>query len=90
MRIFGGRRPELEGLQRRIAALEALVAQLAGQANIPVPAPSLTPQGTLYSAPSPEVRRAVEQGNKVAAIKMLREEQPQLTLREAKEIVERL
>jgi ribosomal protein L7/L12 len=76
-----GLRRRVEELERRVAALE-WAARGAGQAAPPGGAPD-------EAGVSAEVRQLALQGNKIQAIKVLRE-QMGVSLREAKDIVEGL
>lgn len=102
MGIFG-RSGELsyDDLLNRITELERRVAMLerAGHGSAPAPAPAHAPQaGAFRPAPadhyghpavSNEVRHLAAEGQKIQAIKRLREETG-LGLREAKDMVDRL
>ena len=78
----GGLRRRVEELERRVAALE-WGARNAGQSGV-LPAAQSTQSGV-----SAEVQQLAMAGQKIQAIKMLRD-QTGLGLREAKDIVERL
>ncbi|MBN3455741.1 ribosomal protein L7/L12 [Mycobacterium sp. DSM 3803] len=79
MALFGG---SDDDLRRRIEALERRVAILERAAGI---APRPSPSGETVA--SDMVRQLAVQGNKIAAIKLLRDETG-LGLREAKNIVD--
>jgi large subunit ribosomal protein L7/L12 len=89
MALFGSSdddlRRRIEDLERRVAALERAVGHPA--APTPVPGQPAGRPGELMA--SPMVRQLALQGNKIAAIKLLREETG-LGLKQAKDIVDRL
>jgi len=78
-------RAELADLRRRLQRVERLLEAMAVHLEVPPPAieQAIRPQV------SPEVAELVAAGKKIAAIKLLREEQ-QLDLVSAKQIVDRL
>ncbi len=79
MALFGG---SDDDLRRRIEALERRIAILERAAGM---APRPSPSGEMVA--SDMVRQLALQGNKIAAIKLLRDETG-LGLREAKNIVD--
>lgn len=91
MALFGSSDDDLkrriEELERRVAALER-AAFAAGRhvSHAPPPVPVGVPSETLASG---NVRNLLMQGRKIDAIKALREETG-LSLKQAKDIVERL
>lgn len=86
MGLFGSSDGDLqrrvEELERRVAALER-----ASASGHPVPAPPVGQPSEMMA--SQMVRQLALQGNKIAAIKLLRDETG-LRLKEAKDIVDRL
>jgi ribosomal protein L7/L12 len=87
MALFGS---SDDDLQRRVEELERRVAALERGAHHGGWTPSRPPIGEpSESWASDDVRRLAMQGNKIAAIKLLREETG-LGLKEAKDIVDRL
>jgi ribosomal protein L7/L12 len=87
MALFGSSDSDLqrriEDLERRVAALE----RRAHGAGHPVHRPQAAEPHEMWA--SETVRRLAAQGNKIAAIKLLRDETG-LGLKEAKDIVDRL
>ncbi|MUL84904.1 MULTISPECIES: ribosomal protein L7/L12 [unclassified Mycolicibacterium] len=91
MGLFGsGRDDSDDGLRRRVAELERRVAALeraASAAGHPVSLPPTRRPDEMVA--SQIVRQLALQGNKIAAVKLLRDETG-LRLKEAKDIVDRL
>ncbi|WP_367619928.1 ribosomal protein L7/L12 [Mycolicibacterium sp. HK-90] len=90
MGLFGGGHDDSSDLRRRVEQLERRVAALeraAAAAGHPVPSPPMGRPSEMMA--SQMVRQLALQGNKIAAIKLLRDETG-LGLKEAKDIVERL
>jgi ribosomal protein L7/L12 len=89
MALFGSSdddlRRRIEDLERRVAALERALGRPS--APTPVPGQSTGQPGELMA--SLMVRQLALQGNKIAAIKLLRDETG-LGLKQAKDIVDRL
>lgn len=89
MALFGSSdddlRRRIDDLERRVAFLER--AASAGRPATPMPGQPAGQPGELMA--SPMVRQLALQGNKIAAIKLLRDETG-FGLKEAKDIVDRL
>jgi ribosomal protein L7/L12 len=73
-------------LTRRLRRVEALLVMMAERLEIP----EEDVRNAVGPAVSDEVRALAAEGKKIAAIKRLREEQRDLGLTDAKEIVDRL
>lgn len=88
--LFGSSDDDLQGrieeLERRVAALERVVSNAGG---IPVPVPRNPVGEPNETWASERVRQLAQQGKKIEAIKVFREETG-LGLRESKDIVDRL
>ncbi|WP_273734969.1 ribosomal protein L7/L12 [Mycolicibacterium septicum] len=90
MGLFAGRDDSSNDLRRRVEELERRVAALeraASAAGHPVSVPPAGQPSEMMA--SQMVRQLALQGNKIAAIKLLRDETG-LRLKEAKDIVDRL
>lgn len=83
------------GLQRQVNAQQAIIERIAAELDMPITAPTAQPpvQANARADQLPKLPpasvEALASGNKILAIKLLREESyPSLSLKDAKDIVE--